>query len=102
MKEYIERETLLTELQEELDFETNMYTEEQNKWFNIGLKCAIRDVKTLPAADVAPVVHGKWVKEVSHNGCTYDYDCVCSICGEDGFIKDSYCRHCGARMDGGK
>ena len=48
MPEYIEREALLSELQEEIEFETSMYTEEQNKYFNMGLKCAIRDVKSQP------------------------------------------------------
>lgn len=54
MAEYIEREALLSELQEEIDFETSMYTEEQNKYFNMGLKCAVRDVKSQPTADVVP------------------------------------------------
>ena len=59
MTEYIEREALLSELQEEIEFETSMYTEEQNKYFNMGLKCAIRDVKSQPAADVTEVVRCK-------------------------------------------
>lgn len=59
MPEYIEREALLSELQEEIEFETSMYTEEQNKYFNMGLKCAIRDVKSQPAADVTEVVRCK-------------------------------------------
>ena len=124
MKEYIERETLLTELQEEIDFETTMYTEEQNKWFNIGLKCAIRDVKRQPTADVAPVVHGEWIEDGY-----YDNPCVCSVCGAEAdyvskfnetfdydweenlvptgyeeikeYIRTPYCPNCGARMDGG-
>ena len=54
MAEYIEREALLSELQEEIDFETSMYTEEQNKYFKMGLKCAARDVKSQPTADVVP------------------------------------------------
>lgn len=36
----LEREALLSELIEEIEFETPMYTKEQNKWFNSGLKCA--------------------------------------------------------------
>ena len=97
-KEYIEREALLVELQEELDFETNMYTEEQNKWFNIGLRCVIRDVKTLPAADVKPIVHGEWIHK---NGEMY-----CSVCGSEAlmdevYYKSPYCPDCGAKMDGG-
>lgn len=54
MAEYIEREALLSELQEEIDFETSMYTYEQNKYFNMGLKCAVRDVKSQPTSDVVP------------------------------------------------
>ena len=74
MPEYIEREALLSELQEEIEFETSMYTEEQNKYFNMGLKCAIRDVKSQPAADVAEVKHGEWTKDDSDG-------CFCSFCG---------------------
>ena len=74
MTEYIEREALLSELQEEIEFETSMYTEEQNKYFNMGLKCAIRDVKSQPAADVAEVKRGEWTKDDSDG-------CFCSFCG---------------------
>ena len=108
MPEYIEREALLSELQEEIEFETSMYTEEQNKYFNMGLKCAIRDVKSQPAADVAEVKRGEWTKDDS-DGCfcsfcgwytDYDYDYVTNNgLGDDDFI---YCSHCGARMDGGE
>ena len=53
---YIEREALLEEIQEELDFESTMYTEEQNKYITLGLKIAQNDIKRRPAADVVPVV----------------------------------------------
>ena len=54
-----------------------------------------------PAADVAPVVHGRW-----ENG-----NPICPVCGEDKF-KDldadiwcdwlpPFCPRCGAKMDGG-
>lgn len=82
-KEYIEREKLLTELQEELDFENPIYNEEQNKWFTAGLKCAIRAVKRLRAADVLDVVlckdceHSEPIKE--DDKMVYKPDTV--ICG---------------------
>ena len=64
MARYIDADELLKELQEELDFETPMYTEEQNKYFNSGLRCAIRDVKKAPTADVVPKSEvNKWVRE---------------------------------------
>ena len=78
--ECIEREALLSELQEEIEFETSMYTEEQNKYFNMGLKCAIRDVKSQPAADVAPVVHGHFVHDGPRFSGGVDW-WHCSSCG---------------------
>lgn len=55
-KEHIERGALIAELQEELKFDTPMYTDEQNEYVNRGLKIAIKDTKRIPAADVVEVV----------------------------------------------
>lgn len=61
-------------------------------------------IDTIPAEDVAPVIHGKWIRKrtVEHEGEWY-----CSICGKDmlytwgpGCGLADYCPHCGARMDG--
>lgn len=54
----------------------------------------------LPDADVEPVKHGEWKEITIHNGCTYDYDCVCSECRRGGHPFDNYCHNCGAKMDG--
>ena len=62
-KRFIDADELMRELQEEIDFETPMYTEEQNKYFNLGLRCAIRDVKAQPTADV---VEGVRCKDCKH------------------------------------
>ena len=85
-KEYIDREALVERLKkEECDCE----------WL-----WAILDI---PAADVAPVKHGRWVSE---------YDCGyitphCSECGEIALTKEetsydyvysSYCPNCGAKL----
>ena len=50
-------------------------------------------------ADVAPVVHGRWVYE--------DVDFICSNCGTDAptegdyrQVRSNYCPCCGAIMDG--
>lgn len=58
----------------------------------------LREVSDAPAADVAPVVHGKWDK----NG-------YCTNCGKHApfwsisscYYKSPYCQSCGAKMDGG-
>lgn len=54
-----------------------------------------------PAADVAPVVHGKWIHLGVDEWC-------CSACGfvittEGSWDKPTkkYCEDCGTRMDGG-
>lgn len=59
-------------------------------------------VKTLlmrqPAADVAPVRHGRW----GNNGIQESILCGCSVCGFTcGASSFFYCPSCGARMDGG-
>lgn len=56
----------------------------------------------LPTADVAPVVHGRWI----HDGCRVEGGidwCHCSECGKsDNFCaRTNYCPKCGAKMDGG-
>ena len=99
MAEYIEREALLNELQEEIEFETTMYTEEQNKWFNVGLKCAVRDVKCQPKVDLVELKHGTWYHG-TENGAVY---AKCSACGRKmnySCYGYAYCALCGARMDG--
>lgn len=53
----------------------------------------------IPAADVAPVVHGVWV-------CVNKIDPIsgyrCSKCRRRvGFDLTPYCPNCGAKMDGG-
>lgn len=55
----------------------------------------------IPAADVAPVVHGRWTHLGGDEWC-------CSACGfvittEGSWDKPTkkYCEDCGAKMDGG-
>lgn len=63
-------------------------------------------LEELPAADVAPVVHGRWVSPHWNNS---NYCCNCSECGEEAMHKEyrwnskgiyPICPNCGARMDG--
>ena len=50
-------------------------------------------VKTLPSADVAPVVHGRWI-DADFCG---QYEC--SECGNNAVDLYDYCPFCGAKMD---
>ena len=54
----------------------------------------------IPAADVAPVRHGRWVEKEKYTfGIMYD----CSLC-ENRILDNghpwNYCPNCGAKMDG--
>lgn len=46
----------------------------------------------IPAADVAPVRHGRWDSDMS--------GAWCSVCGEYSEGEWNYCPNCGAKMDG--
>lgn len=49
----------------------------------------------LPAADVAPVMHGRWIMHADELGLT----CECSVCHIETMCDGNYCPNCGARMD---
>ena len=62
-------------------------------------------IKNMPAADVAPVVHGRWEPEDNY----FDEDTWhCSACSEPFVLIEgtpigngmNYCPNCGAKMDG--
>ena len=66
-------------------------------------------IKNMPAADVAPMVHGRWVKEPPYKSIGGEYlkALICSKCNSF-FVSDgnkpwqmhNYCPNCGAMMDG--
>lgn len=59
-------------------------------------------VSSLPAADVKPVVRGKWIydcERVAADGWTYRQH-HCSVCGRKTIEADNYCPSCGAEMRG--
>ena len=61
-------------------------------------------IEVISAADVAPVVHGRWINaypDIEPNPL-FMYG-ICSNCGFEQGLSDklNYCPNCGARMDGG-
>ena len=57
------------------------------------------DLENFPAADVAPVVHGRWIKEVYIDPYGADWTKYrCSLCGRVEIKKEPYC-NCGAKME---
>ena len=54
----------------------------------------------LPAADVAPVVHGRWISFLGGAHIMPERYYRCSRCGRVESRQEPYC-HCGAKMNGG-
>lgn len=74
--------------------------EKYDEWEEI-----IDALENLPAADVAPVRHGRWIPEicesVSKRNRLIRYRVYsCSVCGRNnGRAPQIYCPNCGAKMD---
>ena len=63
----------------------------------------LQSISDMPAADVAPVVHGRWIKDDFLSDDVNNAE-KCSQCGElIGWFGNlpNYCPNCGAKMDGG-
>ena len=54
----------------------------------------------LPAENVAPVRHGRWIID-SAGGKIACSDCRCIYLGYNGGLPPNYCPNCGAKLDGG-
>lgn len=68
--------------------------------------CIASEIASLPAADVAPVVHGRWVHS-RYEDCSEQFELVrCSQCNHEAYAMafyvrgGNYCPVCGAKMDG--
>ena len=103
MAEYIEREAAYKVL-------TDYYHHSTEFQHGALLEALYR----VPAADVQPVRHGRWIPDYDY--AEYDYDGSTllaeprkfqdgwqgSLCGQYEPSETSYCPNCGAKMDGGE
>lgn len=68
--------------------------------------CIASEIVDIPAADVAPVMHGCFEPCFDENGNWRQGFAKCSNCGKEYYAQVinhyGYCPHCGAKMDGGK
>lgn len=96
MSKYIDSELLIAHLEAEAS-ECNSYGDASGL-FAEAYERVIDYLRALPAADVAPVRHGRWAYWPEDGVYT------CSECGnaelETGCGK--FCGYCGAKMDGGE
>lgn len=91
MAEYINRKAVL----ETADWYVNEYCESRISFQNL-----YDELKRIPAADVAPVRHGRWIRR---EGFDYENNVILGACSKcDWEVKDftNYCPNCGARMGG--
>ena len=58
----------------------------------------VEDIRNLPAADVAPVVRGRWDLLDDANSKIVKWNC--DRCNRISTSKTDYCPNCGARMEG--
>lgn len=60
--------------------------------------CIASEISALPAADVVPAIHARWIPFHSEAAGDIQYCSNCEIGYPD---KTARCLHCGAIMDGG-
>ena len=94
MTEYIEREAALAATCQYCSAKEDCLPNE---------RCADYElVNSIPAADVAPVRHGRWKYQTmtvpGGRGQTY-YRYSCSVCKQKEKTRTIYCPNCGAKMD---
>ena len=113
MTEYIEKNKAIKELYEVYDYE---FPTASGGFDEYARMIVPNTIKNMPAADVAPVRHGRWIfgKELP---CSWGqipknkYHLYCSECLEQAFnrsedndpdfdVDTPYCPNCGAKMDG--
>ena len=55
-------------------------------------------IEILPAADVAEVVHGRWIWN-EEGEIDWEQFYRCSNCGDKEYWESNFCPNCGAKMD---
>lgn len=66
--------------------------------YGFGMKNIKELINSIPAADVTPVVHGRWVTHY-RSGTPVAEGYVSTCCDMWNNHKRNYCPNCGAKMD---
>lgn len=99
MAEYIAREVLLAQLRAIESYNAS-------PMYRRGYDDCVEAILKTPAADVAPVVHGRWDDSgrytfPSGNAAVRCTNCGCALTESEYHLNNwNYCPVCGAKMDG--
>ena len=96
MAEYIDK-TVALSIREPPKSNRYYQTDNLDDAYEQGWDEALSYIEKISAADVAPVVHGRWIMHDDEFGLT----CECSVCHIETMGDGNYCPNCGAKMDGG-
>ena len=98
MADYIERDAALERIREYI--EEYGWTVDEHGW-HTEKWCAMKEaedvLESIPAADVKPVVRGKWQHWTENVAMPYF---TCDNCGFGSLDTHNYCPNCGADMRG--
>ena len=101
MSEYLEREALIAAT-ENVPFKTSHgLTKEQCAGANFARLTLAAIFRAIPAADVAPVRHGRWFHSFGGWLCSECEDQAPFWCMASTQNLSKFCPNCGAKMDGG-
>ena len=97
MSEYIDKDALIKTTEETPFTMSQFLNKDQCDGANMARRTFAMIFRILPASDVAPVKHGRWI-EYRQGRWTY---AKCSKCETVHDVMTNYCPNCGAKMDGG-
>lgn len=91
MAECIEREAAITKIRAEGTLSIGYHSDKEVEDDIVDM------LERLPAADVAPVVYGRWVHDPASSYRVNIW--FCSACNGEATRKYNYCPSCGAKME---
>jgi len=102
MAKYVKRDDALCALEQinPVDYGA-MWDYEAHHYAGECLRDCKEAIENIHAADVAPVVHGRWEQDADGDWYCTNCDEVVAICesGRERTYRKPYCPNCGAMMD---
>ena len=114
MTEYIDKSALYEKIAQREELARNRYLDTPTNspcysryMAQLNERTALKHlIANFPAAEVAPVAHGRWIHS-RYEDCCEQFELVkCSQCNHEAYAiafyvrNGNYCPNCGARMDG--